>query len=69
MVLDVESNGVAAHDVRVRPKHDGVPTMINGARTPLTVDLGGYRVAISAGANGMTAEVAAAKKAAIVMTR
>jgi NAD(P)-dependent dehydrogenase (short-subunit alcohol dehydrogenase family) len=27
--------------------------MINGARTPLTVDLGGYRVAISAGANGI----------------
>jgi NAD(P)-dependent dehydrogenase (short-subunit alcohol dehydrogenase family) len=27
--------------------------MIQGARTPLTVDLGGYRVAISAGANGI----------------
>jgi NAD(P)-dependent dehydrogenase (short-subunit alcohol dehydrogenase family) len=27
--------------------------MISGARTPLTVDLGGYRVAISAGANGI----------------
>ena len=27
--------------------------MIAGARTPLTVDLGGYRVAISAGANGI----------------
>ena len=27
--------------------------MITGARTPLTVDLGGYRVAISAGANGI----------------
>ena len=27
--------------------------MMNGARTPLTVDLGGYRVAISAGANGI----------------
>jgi NAD(P)-dependent dehydrogenase (short-subunit alcohol dehydrogenase family) len=27
--------------------------MINGARSPLTVDLGGYRVAISAGANGI----------------
>ena len=27
--------------------------MIGGARTPLTVDLGGYRVAISAGANGI----------------
>ena len=27
--------------------------MIDGARTPLTVDLGGYRVAISAGANGI----------------
>ena len=27
--------------------------MIHGARTPLTVDLGGYRVAISAGANGI----------------
>ena len=27
--------------------------MISGARTPLTVDLGGYKVAISAGANGI----------------
>jgi NAD(P)-dependent dehydrogenase (short-subunit alcohol dehydrogenase family) len=27
--------------------------MISGARTPLTVDLGGYRIAISAGANGI----------------
>jgi NAD(P)-dependent dehydrogenase (short-subunit alcohol dehydrogenase family) len=27
--------------------------MITGARSPLTVDLGGYRVAISAGANGI----------------
>ena len=27
--------------------------MISGARTPLTVDLGGFRVAISAGANGI----------------
>ena len=27
--------------------------MISGARSPLTVDLGGYRVAISAGANGI----------------
>ncbi len=27
--------------------------MISGARTPLTVDLGGYRVAITAGANGI----------------
>jgi NAD(P)-dependent dehydrogenase (short-subunit alcohol dehydrogenase family) len=27
--------------------------MIDGARIPLTVDLGGYRVAISAGANGI----------------
>jgi NAD(P)-dependent dehydrogenase (short-subunit alcohol dehydrogenase family) len=27
--------------------------MVSGARTPLTVDLGGYRVAISAGANGI----------------
>jgi NAD(P)-dependent dehydrogenase (short-subunit alcohol dehydrogenase family) len=27
--------------------------MISGARIPLTVDLGGYRVAISAGANGI----------------
>jgi NAD(P)-dependent dehydrogenase (short-subunit alcohol dehydrogenase family) len=27
--------------------------MISGARTPLTVDLGGWRVAISAGANGI----------------
>ncbi len=27
--------------------------MTGGARTPLTVDLGGYRVAISAGANGI----------------
>jgi len=27
--------------------------MIGGARSPLTVDLGGYRVAISAGANGI----------------
>ena len=27
--------------------------MRGGARTPLTVDLGGYRVAISAGANGI----------------
>ena len=27
--------------------------MITGARTPLTVDLTGHRVAISAGANGM----------------
>jgi NAD(P)-dependent dehydrogenase (short-subunit alcohol dehydrogenase family) len=27
--------------------------MITGARTPLTVDLGGYRVAITAGANGI----------------
>jgi NAD(P)-dependent dehydrogenase (short-subunit alcohol dehydrogenase family) len=27
--------------------------MIEGARTPLTVDLGGYRVAITAGANGI----------------
>jgi NAD(P)-dependent dehydrogenase (short-subunit alcohol dehydrogenase family) len=27
--------------------------MITGARAPLTVDLGGYRVAISAGANGI----------------
>jgi NAD(P)-dependent dehydrogenase (short-subunit alcohol dehydrogenase family) len=27
--------------------------MIGGARNPLTVDLGGYRVAISAGANGI----------------
>jgi len=27
--------------------------MIGGARTPLTVDMGGYRVAISAGANGI----------------
>lgn len=29
------------------------PPMIGGARTPLTVDLGGWRVAISAGANGI----------------
>ena len=27
--------------------------MVEGARTPLTVDLTGYRVAISAGANGI----------------
>ena len=27
--------------------------MVEGARTPLTVDLGGYKVAISAGANGI----------------
>ena len=27
--------------------------MIGGARIPLTVDLSGYRVAISAGANGI----------------
>lgn len=27
--------------------------MVEGARTPLTVDLGGYRVAITAGANGI----------------
>jgi NAD(P)-dependent dehydrogenase (short-subunit alcohol dehydrogenase family) len=27
--------------------------MVTGARTPLTVDLGGYRVAITAGANGI----------------
>ena len=27
--------------------------MMSGARTPLTVDLGGYRVAITAGANGI----------------